>query len=149
MALWVGQLSVPLQKAARITLDEPIHIAPLHIVELPLLAHTPPGAQLPVFPQVPAGAAGQVPSTVPEVTDVQVPAEPIRLHDWQVPEQALLQQTPSTQFAAVETQSAALLHIAPCGCLVPQTCVTVLQVTPAQSLSVSQEVRHCVAFRHL
>jgi hypothetical protein len=63
--------------------------------------------------------------------------------------QAVLQHTPSTQLAAPLTQSALLLHMAPWACLVPHTCVTVLQVTPAQSLSVSQVVRHWVAFRHL
>jgi len=119
MVAAIGQLSVPLQKEARTTLEEPMHIAPLHMVVLPFLAQTPPEAQAPVLPQLPAGAAVHIASMVPAVTDVQVPAEPNRVQDWQAPEQALLQQTPSTQLAAVDTQSAALLHIAPWACFVP------------------------------
>jgi len=149
-AVCAGQvLSVPLQKEAGTALEVPMHMAPLHIVSLPLFLQTPPDAHDPVLPQLPAAAAGHSGSTVPDVTEVHVPGDPIRLQAWQAPEQAVLQHTPSTQLAAVDTQSAALLHIPPCGCLVPHTCVTVLHVTPAQSLSVSQLVRHCVAFRHL
>ena len=62
---------------------------------------------------------------------------------------AVLQHTPSTQFCAVATQSAATLHICPCACFVPHLCVTVSQVTPTQSLSVLQLDPHWVAFRHL
>lgn len=145
----VGQVSVPLQVAAG-TMDEPMHVATLQVVVLPFLAQAPPAAHAPVLPHVFAAAAGHSGSTVPVVTDVQVPVEPDRLQAWQAPVQALLQQTPSTQFAAVLTQSDEVLHMAPMACFVPHTCVTVLQGVPvAQSLSVSHVVRHWVAFKHL
>jgi hypothetical protein len=146
----VGQVSVPLQVAAGITDVKSVEQAALrHVCVLPHFAHTPPAAHAPVLPQFMPLAAGHVPSTFPAASAVHVPIEPARLQAWQVPEQALLQHTPSTQLAAVETQSAALLHMAPCACFVPHTWVTVLQVTPAQSPSLSQVVRHWVAFRHL
>lgn len=145
----VGQVSVPLHVEAG-TMEAPMHVAALHWVVLPFLAQAPPDAHAPVLPHIPAAAAGHNGSTVPAVTEVQLPIDPARLQAWQAPEQALLQHTPSTQFAAVDTQSVEVLHIAPCACWVPHTCMTVLQTTPvAQSALVLQLVRHWVASRHL
>jgi len=147
----VGQVSAPLQKAAGIEdMTSALHMAAAHILVFPHLAHAPPEAHRPVLPQFVPVAAGHRASEVPEVTLVHVPVEPLRLQAWQAPAQAELQHTPSTQFAAVLMQSADVLHMAPCACFVPQTCVTVLQGFPlAQSLAVLQLVRHWVASRHL
>ena len=148
MGVGVGQTSDDALHVAAGTKDAPMHIAPAQTVPV-FFAHKPPDAHKPVLPQFMPVAAGQRESVLPAVLAVHMPSDPERLQAMQAPVHAVLQHTPSTQLAAPLTQSALVLHMAPWACFVPQTCVTVLQVTPAQSVSVSQVVRHCVAFRHL
>jgi hypothetical protein len=89
-------------------------------------------SQLPVFPQGPTpGAAGQVAGVVvrgalPAVIFEQVPTLLDNLQLWQPSVQALLQQTPSTQYVLV--QSLPTVHCSPLVDLSPHLLVIVLHV---------------------
>ena len=124
--------------------------APRQVVSVERLAHVPPLAQDPVFPHAPVAAGGQLDvSVVPAASAVHVPGDVLTLQAWQAVSHAVSQHTPSTQLAAVLTQSVATLHMAPFACCVPHLWVTVLQRTLTQSLSALQVVPHWVALRHL
>ena len=66
----------------------------------------PATSQVPVFPQVPPAAQRAWGSEIPLPTFAQVP-RPFRLQAWQVPQEAVVQQTPSTQLPLPHSWAAA------------------------------------------
>jgi hypothetical protein len=67
----------------------------------------PPAWHLPSVPQPVAPWSTQVPAgSGPEATAVQRPIDPAMAHDWQVPVQAVVQQTPCSQFPDPHSGSA-------------------------------------------
>lgn len=115
----------------------PLHDASPHDTPVPASSQAP-ALQLPVWPQ--GGLAAQRScGSSPERTAEQVPL-PFRLQAWQVPQLAVVQQTPSTQLAAVHSWPVA--QTAPFAFLAVQVPPAAGQKKPlAQSASVAQVVR--------
>jgi hypothetical protein len=81
---------------------------------------------------------------VPAGTLAQLPALPVTLQAWQLLHELELQQTPSTQLLLVR-QSLVCVHGWPSRFLLPQTLMTVSQISPAtQSVSAVQAALQAV-----
>jgi len=91
----LAQLPVPVQKAAAVATPL-VHDGATHITEVDAWVQAPLPLQVPVLPHVPLAEQRACGSVTPAPTLAQVPS-PFRLQAWQVPQEAVEQQTPSTQ----------------------------------------------------
>jgi hypothetical protein len=120
----------------------PLQDGGVHTVSIAYLAHPPEPSQTPVSPQLEASDFTQIAcgSATPAATGTQMPTRSIWLQVTQGPVQALLQQTPSTQYPEAHWLASVQGALV---CRLPQLPFTHLMLA-AQSASEAHWVRHAL-----